>query len=65
MKVNTALEQVHGTITAPYPQEFENLQKDLKSADEYLQGLLGMNLASLQQVERGCQLQRGWLVFRP
>ena len=48
VKITTALERVHDTITAPYTQEFENLQKDLKSAGEYLQGLLGMNLASLQ-----------------
>ena len=48
VKITTALEQVRNTITAPYTQEFENLQKDLKSAGKYLQGLLGMNLASLQ-----------------
>ena len=48
VKVATALERVHDTITAPYTQEFKNLQKDLKSAGGYLQGLLGMNLASLQ-----------------
>jgi hypothetical protein len=48
VKITTALERVHDTITAPYTQEFENLQKDLKSAGGYLQGLLGMNLASLQ-----------------
>jgi hypothetical protein len=46
--VNIALKQANKTISSPYDEEVQKLQKDLKSVGKMLRGLPLMHLASSQ-----------------
>jgi len=48
MDVNIALKQANKTISSPYDEEMQKLQKDLKSVGKMLGGLPLMHLASSQ-----------------
>ena len=48
MDVNIALKQANKTISSPYDEEMQKLQKDLKSLGKMLGGLPLMHLASSQ-----------------
>jgi hypothetical protein len=48
MDVNIALKQANKTISSPYDEEVQKLQKDLKSVGKMLGGLPLMHLASSQ-----------------